>query len=344
MKTIEIKLDTADIPTPKKFALIPQLLDKGALDWFQENKAKFNNSWSIFVEHFKRTFDSPNRARIGMQKLNSYIQSPYQDIRSFCSKMRKLFLEADPQMSSTMKLEFLLAKVNSSYRLDLLKLKPKGPTEFETMARDIENIYLVNEAIEQNTQINTSFSSSPSVLPSGSPHHVHRIINNRFAITIILVIIGPPVRLDTTHRSPTKLIIRHNLLPELHLDRIERLRTHILIISSQVILPILATRIIKIFSTINLLRQHSNLNYNHRFPHLLFHHLCHLRLQLLHYSPNWLNFLHQRLPSFANGVLIQVIQLGIVLFKDGTSEGWSCLQYFILSTIQTFFTLCKINC
>ena len=172
LKTIEIKLDTADIPTAKKFALIPQLLDKGVLDWFQENKAKFNNSWSIFVEHFKRTFDSPNRARIAMQKLNSYIQSPYQDVRSFCSEIRKLFLEADPQMSSTMKLEFLLAKVNPSYRLDLLKLKPKDPTEFETMARDIENIYLVNEAIEQNTQFNTSFSSSPSVLLSSSPHHV----------------------------------------------------------------------------------------------------------------------------------------------------------------------------
>ncbi|CAF4281422.1 unnamed protein product [Rotaria sp. Silwood2] len=172
LKTIEIKFDTADIPTAKKFDLIPQLLDKGALDWFQENKTKFNNSWSVFVEHFKRTFDSPNRARIAMQKLNSYTQSPYQDVRSFCSEMRKLFSEADPQMSSTMKLEFLLAKVNPSYRLDLLKMKPKDPTEFETMARDIENIYLVNEAIDQNTQFNTSFSSSTSALLSDAPHPV----------------------------------------------------------------------------------------------------------------------------------------------------------------------------
>ena len=172
MKTIEIKLDTAEIPTTKKVALIPQLLDKGALDWFQENKAKFNNSWSIFVEHFKRTFDSPNRARIAMQKLKSYTQSPYQDARSFRSEMRKLFLKADPQTSSTMKLEFLLTKVHPSYHLDLLKLKSKDPREFETMARDIEKIYLVNEAIEQNTQFNTSFSSSCSVLLSGSPHHV----------------------------------------------------------------------------------------------------------------------------------------------------------------------------
>ncbi|CAF5214323.1 unnamed protein product, partial [Rotaria magnacalcarata] len=107
-----------------------------------------------------------------MQKLHSYTQSPYQDVRSFCSEMRKLFSEADPQMSSTMKLELLLAKVKPSYRLDLLKQKPKDPTEFETLAQDIENIYLVNEAIEQNTQFNMSFSPSTSAPFSGAPHPV----------------------------------------------------------------------------------------------------------------------------------------------------------------------------
>ncbi|CAF3337884.1 unnamed protein product [Rotaria socialis] len=137
LKTIEIKFETADIPTVKKFDLIPQLLDKGVLDWFQDNKTNFNNSWSVFVDHLKKTFDSPNRARIAMQKLNSCAQSPNQDVRT---------------------------KVNPTYRLDLLKQKPKDPTEFEAMARDIENIYLVHEAIQQNTQFNTSCSASTSAL------------------------------------------------------------------------------------------------------------------------------------------------------------------------------------
>ncbi|CAM4857780.1 unnamed protein product [Rotaria socialis] len=148
LKTIEIKFETADIPTVKKFDLIPQLLDKGALDWFQDNKTNFNNSWS----------------------LNSYAQSPNQDVRSFCSEIRKLFSEADSHMSASMKLEFLLAKVNPTYRLDLLKQKPKDATEFEAMARDIENIYLVHDAIEQNTQFNTSCSASTSALLPDSSH------------------------------------------------------------------------------------------------------------------------------------------------------------------------------
>jgi Retrotransposon gag protein len=169
LKNIELKFETAGIPASKKFDLISQLLDKGALDWFQENKAKFDNSWLDFVILFKRTFDSPNRARLAMQKLNAYNQSSQQDIRSFCSEMRKLFEEADPQMSSTMKLELLLAKVKPSYRLDLLKQKPKDPVEFEVLAKDLENTYLVLEAIEQNSPLDTSGTfSAGSNTPSYS--------------------------------------------------------------------------------------------------------------------------------------------------------------------------------
>lgn len=162
LKVLNNKFETAGIPDGKKFDLISQLLDKGAFDWFEENKPKFNHSWVDFVEHFKKTFDSPNRSRIAMQKLTAYAQSPNQDVRSFCREMRRLFQEADPQMSSLMKLELLLAKVKPSYRLDLLKQKPKDAEEFETMATDLENTYLVFEAIEQNLPSTPSLSSATS--------------------------------------------------------------------------------------------------------------------------------------------------------------------------------------
>ena len=94
-----------------------------------------------------------------MQKLNSYMQSPAQDVRSFCREMRKLVLEADPQMSSTMKLELLWAKVNPSYRLDLLKQKTKDAEELETAPKDLENTCLVFDTIELNTRSTAPFSS-----------------------------------------------------------------------------------------------------------------------------------------------------------------------------------------
>jgi hypothetical protein len=178
LKNINNKFDTDGIPDVKRFDFISQLFDKSALDWFYDNKTKLNHSWSDFVEQFKRTFDSPNRARIAMQKLHSYTQSPQQDIRSFCSEMRKLFLEADPEMSSTMKLELLLAKVHPSYRLDLLKQKPKDVDDFELMAKDLEDTYLVLDAIEQNVQSTNSFIPTPtrftSATYSGSSFQRHQ--------------------------------------------------------------------------------------------------------------------------------------------------------------------------
>ena len=179
LKNLESKFDTAGITDAKKFDLISQLLDKGALDWFREHKIKFDHSWSTFVEALKKTFDSPNRARVALQKLTSYSQSPQQDVRSFCSEMRKLFTDADPQMSPTMKLELLLAKVNPSYRLDLLKQKPNDPAEFELMAKDLENTYLVFDAMEQHSQSNTYFPSVAA--PISPPRPVSHATNRQFS-------------------------------------------------------------------------------------------------------------------------------------------------------------------
>jgi Retrotransposon gag protein len=173
---LENKFETANIPPIKKFDLITQLLEKGALDWFQENKVKLNRSWDDFVLQLKKTFDSPNRARLAMQKLNCYVQSPQQDVRSFCREMRRLCCEADPQMSGNMKLELMLAKINPSYRLDLLKQKPKDPEEFETMAIDLENTYLVYDTLEQSGQPNlveteTTVTNHPWEVHNSSRDH-----------------------------------------------------------------------------------------------------------------------------------------------------------------------------
>ena len=191
LKNIELKFETGAIPDSKIFDMISQLLDRGVFDWFQDHKTKFNNSWSEFSIHFKKRFNSPNRARIAMQKLNSYAQSPHQDIRGFWSEMRKLFQEADSQMCSSLKLELLLAMVNPSYHLDLLKQKLKDSEEFAVMAKDVENIYLAFQVMGQNTQSPTSLSSgallaSFDILPYSSsnsyqytPYNNHDDINYR---------------------------------------------------------------------------------------------------------------------------------------------------------------------
>ena len=215
LKILENKFETAGIPDVKKFDLISQLLEKGAFDWFHEHKATFNHSWTEFVAQFKETFDSPTRVRIAMQKLTAYAQSPNQDIRSFCSEMRKLFEEADSQMSPVMKLEFLLAKVKPSYRLDLLKQKPKNIAEFETLAKDLESTYLVYEAIEQNLPSPYSAGLSPSYNPRYSDPSCNQYSNRprypasprygaRFSPTTTPSFRTPTsFPLDSRYRAPT---------------------------------------------------------------------------------------------------------------------------------------------
>jgi hypothetical protein len=63
--------------------------------------------------------------------------------------MRKLFKDSDPERSNNIKLELLISKVNPSYRKDILIAKPIDFDQFEAKAQEIENNYLILQAIEK---------------------------------------------------------------------------------------------------------------------------------------------------------------------------------------------------
>ncbi|CAF1220698.1 unnamed protein product [Rotaria sordida] len=117
----------------------------------------------------------------------TFNQSADQDIRSFCSVIRNLCKEYDPDMSKKMKLDFLLRAVNPTYRPEILKLKPTDPDEFEQIALDVENTFLTLKAYETNTPstltIHTSSPQYGSNYPatqqsSASNYYYHRTQNN----------------------------------------------------------------------------------------------------------------------------------------------------------------------
>jgi hypothetical protein len=169
---LERKFDIAEISDVKKFDYLTELLEKGALNWFIEHKSSLHRSWSAFVEQFKKVYDSPNRSQLAFQKLQHYHQSAEQDIRSFCSAMRKLCKEYDPDMSKKMKLDFLLRAVNPTYRAEILKLKPIDADAFEQTAIDVENTFLTLQAYETHTPLTdtTYTSSSQNGYNYSTPH------------------------------------------------------------------------------------------------------------------------------------------------------------------------------
>ncbi len=164
IEKLERKFALAEISDAKRFDYLTELLQKGALNWFLEHKSSLKRSWSDFVQQFKKVYDSPNRSQLAFQKLQNYHQSADQDIRSFCSVIRKLCKEYDPDMSKKMKVDFLLRSVNPVYRPEILKLKPTDADAFEQTAIDVENTFLTLKAYDANT------SSAVPTDTSFSPH------------------------------------------------------------------------------------------------------------------------------------------------------------------------------
>ena len=162
LEKLERKFEIAEISDAKKFDYLTELLDKGALTWFIERKASFKRSWSDFVDHFKKVYDSPSRSQIAYQKLQNYHQSTDQDIRSFCSTIRKLCKEYDHEMSKKMKLDFLFRSVNPTYRPEILKLKPTDADEFEQRAIEVENTFLQLQAYELLNPSTVTTYTSPA--------------------------------------------------------------------------------------------------------------------------------------------------------------------------------------
>lgn len=162
LEKLERKFAIAEITDAKKFDYLTELLDKGALHWFIERKASFNRSWADFVEQFKKVYDSPTRSQLAFQKLQHYHQSADQDIRSFCTTIRRLCKEYDPDMSQKMKLDFLLRSVNTTYRPEIVKLKPTDADEFERIAIEVEHTFLKLKAYELINPSTLTTYTSPS--------------------------------------------------------------------------------------------------------------------------------------------------------------------------------------
>lgn len=172
IEKLERKFELADISDPKKFDYLTELLSKGALNWFLERKASFNRSWPDFVQQFKQIYDSPGRAQLAFQKLQLYQQSADQDIRSFCSAVRRLCADYDPEMSKKMKLDFLLRSVNPTYRPEILKRPLVNADDFEQAAIQVENMFLTLQAYESNSS--TAVLLSPNFpQPTAPPTSIH---------------------------------------------------------------------------------------------------------------------------------------------------------------------------
>lgn len=175
LEDVEQLFDTAQIPDSLKIDLIQYSLKGEALRWFKNNKSSFS-SWHIFVKEVKETFLSPFYAEIAFKKLESYTQGFNQPIRSFYNEILKLCSEADPSMSDSSKLNYLLNKTKPSLQFEIRRKRPLTTKHFLEYAIEVEELFhLSNIDTSKGNAVEASYASTVSLprsneSPSYSPN------------------------------------------------------------------------------------------------------------------------------------------------------------------------------
>lgn len=159
LEDIDQLFDTAQIPEDLKLDLVQYSLRGEASRWFKNNKSTFT-SWNSFVKGLKATFLSPFFEEIAFKKLESYSQGVNQPIRSFHNEVLKLCNEADPFMSDSSKLRYLLNKAKPSLQFEIRKKKPSTTKQFLEYAIEVEELFHLT-----NIDISHNFTSTTPTFP-----------------------------------------------------------------------------------------------------------------------------------------------------------------------------------
>ena len=169
LEGLEHSFELAHIPDTNKIDLVSYSLRGEALRWFKNNKNTFT-AWESFVLELKKAFTSSYHAELAFKILEAYSQGENQSIRNFYNETLKLCKDADPTMSESAKLRFLLSKTKPTIQFEVRRKKPTTTKEFLEYAKEIEDLYQLSN-ISTNTinnsildTINSSTTNTPTTM------------------------------------------------------------------------------------------------------------------------------------------------------------------------------------
>ena len=153
LEDLEHLFDLAQIPDPNKLALISYSLRGDALQWYKTTKTTLN-TWPDFVKEIKHAFTSTYQQELAFKKLESYNQTSNQSILNYYNEMIKTCQEADPTMTESTKLKYLLGKAKPTIQFEVRRKKPTTAAEFLLYAKEIEELYqLSNLSLNQQPSL-----------------------------------------------------------------------------------------------------------------------------------------------------------------------------------------------
>ena len=128
--------------------------------WYQQNKGKFL-SWSTFINEITKAFTSNLQGDIAFEKLKHYHQSVRQSVNQYYNTMTKLMKQADPEMSETTKVQYLMNGLCPSLSTETRRKYPKTTQDFLEQAKVAEELTALNTTIISDPATNEEPQSSP---------------------------------------------------------------------------------------------------------------------------------------------------------------------------------------
>jgi hypothetical protein len=145
---IDQQFQIMNLCDPDKLKLIHICLKGEAHQWFQQHPKKFS-SWSHFVSQIKHSFHSNLQRDIAFKKLQQYHQTIHQSAFQYYNDMIKLINQADPEMSESTKVHYLMNGLRDSLSVETRRNYPKTTREFLVQVKIAEDL----------TELNTSFNN-----------------------------------------------------------------------------------------------------------------------------------------------------------------------------------------
>ncbi|CAF4151669.1 unnamed protein product, partial [Rotaria sordida] len=161
LEEIEQQFHIMQLSEFDKFNLIQICLKGDAQQWYRQNK-KYFVSWSQFVTEIKKSYHSNLQRDIAFKKLQQYHQTTHQSAFQYYNEMLKLIQQADPDMSESTKVHYLMNGLRSSLSVETRRNYPKTTQEFLTQVKIAEDLTALNTTFINQSMIHDDLPPSIS--------------------------------------------------------------------------------------------------------------------------------------------------------------------------------------
>jgi hypothetical protein len=134
-------------------------------------------SWPQFVTEIKKSYHSNLQRDIAFKKLQQYHQTAHQTAFQYYYEMLKLIQLADPDMSESTKVHYLMNGLRPSLSIETRRNYPKTTQEFLTQVKIAEDLTALNTTSINQPQIHDDISQPIS---SPYPNPINPVPTNEF--------------------------------------------------------------------------------------------------------------------------------------------------------------------